>query len=312
MRYMPPCAALSGLVTSYYVMEAPAGVTLDDDDYLIPEWPNLRCLVRGGVTMTLGETKTYAAPPATAVLFGSTTMATKVHLQGQIKVIGVGLFPRGWRELIGVPAQDWSNRMDHVCEAWGHDPATVWAALATARTDSDIVRLLDQLLMQTLRHTNAPLQSAAAEMVENLLVDPDIASVENIAERTGLSLRQIERISLRSYGHAPKQVIRKFRFLRTIATLARTPDAAWKDMIDLLYYDQSHFIRDFKKFTSLTPTAYQKKPPLLMKGYLRSLGTAISLQTLPGHFELEPLPPPASAPLSGTSPVKTLSRRRSA
>jgi AraC-like DNA-binding protein len=302
MRYMRPCAELYGRVTSYYVMEAPAGVSLDAHDYLIPEWPNLRCLLQGQATMTLDDTKTFVAPPATGVLFGSTTKAMKVHLTGPFKVIGLGLFPRGWRDLIGVPAQDWSDRMDYVREAWGHDPTTVWAALAAARTDDDIVRLLDQLLMQTLRHTQSPKLSPASEMVEHLLVDPDTGSVESIAERTGLSLRQIERIAMRSYGHAPKQVIRKFRFLRTIGTLAKTPDAAWKDMIDLLYYDQSHFIRDFKKFTGMTPTAYQKNPPQLVKGYLRSLGSAISLQTLPGNFQLEPAQsvPALSSPVPQT------------
>jgi AraC-like DNA-binding protein len=71
-----------------------------------------------------------------------------------------------------------------------------------------------------------------------------------------------------------------------VATLAKTPDAAWRDMIDVLYYDQSHFIRDFKQYTGITPTEYQKKPPMLVKGFLRSLGSAISLQTLPAHFEL--------------------------
>ncbi len=293
MRYMPPCAELSGRVTSYYVMEAPAGTSLDLHDFLIPEWPNLRCLLQGTATLTLHGTHRFSAPSPAAVLFGSTNKAIRVHLEGQFKLVGVGLFPRGWRDLISVPASDWTNRMDGLEKAWGHDPTTVWAALAVADSDATVARLLDQMLLQRLRALHPARAPASVDLVEQLLVDPDLTSVETIAERTGLSLRQIERISMRSYGMSPKQVIRKFRFLRTVSTLAKSPDASWRDMIDVLYYDQSHFIRDFKQFTGLTPTEYQKKPPFLMKGYMRSLGSSISLQTLPGTFEVEP--PPSSA-----------------
>jgi AraC-like DNA-binding protein len=273
-------------------MESVPSMPLDLQDSLIPEWPNLRCLLQGRATLTLDETRCYTAPAPAAVLFGSTTRAMKAHLQGPFKLVGAGMFPRGWRELIGVPADAWTNRMDGVAHVWGHDPTTVWSALAAAETDADIARLLDQLLLQRLRVSGNGKTLPSVEQVEHLLVDPDLSSVEAIADRTGMSLRQIERISLRSYGLTPKQVIRKFRFLRTVSTLARSPGGAWKDMIDVLYYDQSHFIRDFKQFTGITPTEYQKNPPLLIKGYLRSLGSAISLQTLPSTFELTPTPTP--------------------
>lgn len=280
------------MVTSYYVMEAPGGAALDLHDFVIPEWPNLRCLLQGTATLTLNETRQFSAPLPVAVLFGATNKAMKVHLQGPFKLVGVGLFPRGWRDLIGVPASDWTNRMNGLEHAWGYSPATVWAALASATTDPDVARLLDQLFLQRLRALGVPRVATTADLVEQMLVDPDLTSVDMIAAGTGLSLRQIERISLRSYGLSPKQVIRKFRFLRTVSALAKSPNAAWRDMIDVLYYDQSHFIRDFKQFTGITPTEYQKNPPLLVRGYLRSLGSAISLQTLPATFEVEP-PTPA-------------------
>jgi AraC-like DNA-binding protein len=293
MRYMPPCADLSGRITSYYVMEGSGSAPLDLHDFLIPEWPNLRCLLGGHATLTLKEKRSYNAP--VGVLFGTTDMAMKVYLSGPFKLVGAGFFPRGWRDLVGASADAWLNRMDGIEQAWGHDPTTVWTALGSAATDADIARLLDQLFLQRLRALAAPKIAPSVEVVEHLLVDPDVSSVDMIVERTGLSLRQIERISRRSYGQSPKQVIRKFRFLRTVATLAKTPDAAWRDLIDVLYYDQSHFIRDFKQFTGITPTEYQKKPPLLVKGFLRSLGSAISLRTLPAHFELDASNPKAPA-----------------
>ncbi len=289
IRYFPPCEALHGRVASYYVMEAAHGVQLDIHDFAIPVWPNLRFLLRGDIDVTVTDTIKFAAPPAQCALFGGTTVATHVHIKGALKIVGASFFPRGWREIFATPANAWANRAGQLGDVWGYEPAPTLLALANAKSDADTVSALDRLFLGRVIAGRPAKLPASTYTVERLLVDPAIISVEKISEQTGLSLRQIERISLAGYGHTPKQVIRKFRFLRTIATLAKTPDAAWRDMIDELYYDQSHFIRDFKQFTGLTPTDYQKNPPLIMRGFLQSLGSSIQLETIPARFEWEAL-----------------------
>jgi AraC-like DNA-binding protein len=297
MRYLPPAAELSGRVASFYIMEAKPDTVLDLHDYAIPVWPNLRSLLRGEITVALEKTYTFTGPPATGWLFGSTTTATHVHMTGPFKVVGASFFPLGWREIFRVPASDWANRAGALADVWGYDPAATWAALDAAMSDAEIVSILNKLFIGrvvTAKAHRAPENTAA---VEHLLVHPATTTVDAIADKTGLSLRQIERISLNSYGHSPKQVIRKFRFLRTIAELSKTPNAAWRTMIDELYYDQSHFIRDFKEFTGMTPTEYQKNPPTIMRGFMHSLGTTIALQTLPATFEIDPARPNALVPV---------------
>ncbi len=289
IRYFPPCEALRGRVASYYVMEAAPGVHLDIHDFAIPVWPNLRFLLSGDIDVALNGNINFAAPPVQCALFGGTTLATHVHIKGALKIVGAGFFPLGWREIFATPANVWANRAGPLSQVWGYEPTPTMLELANAKSDADTVNSLDRLFLGRVvagRHAKLP---ASTYAVERLLVDPAITSVDRISEQTGLSLRQIERISLAGYGHTPKQVIRKFRFLRTMATLSKTPDASWRDMIDELYYDQSHFIRDFKQFTGLTPTEYQKNPPLIMRGFLQSLGSSIHLETIPAKFEWEAL-----------------------
>lgn len=292
MRYLRPAAELSGRVAAYYVMESAPGAVLDIHDYAIPVWPNLRFLLRGNIDVQLAEKVAFRAPPALAALFGGTTSVTHVHITGAFKIVGASFFPLGWREIFCVPANSWANTAGPVSRAWGYEPTQTLGALQAASQDDDIARALDTLFKDRLTSSKAPRAPQTTLDVERLLVDPTVTSVDMIAALTGLSLRQIERISLAGYGHAPKQVIRKFRFLRTMSALARTPDGAWRDMIDELYYDQSHFIRDFKKFTGITPTQYQKRPPLIMSGFIQSLGTSVSLQTLPAAMEIDALRPP--------------------
>jgi AraC-like DNA-binding protein len=290
IRYFPPAAELIGRVASFYIMEANPETAVDIEDFAIPVWPNMRFLLRGEIDVQLESTHAYKSPPAQCALFGSTTVATHVRMRGSLKVIGGSFFPRGWREIFCVPASDWANKAGLLKTIWGYEPTGTLRELSMATKDEDIVSILNQLLLDRLAATRKVRFPDNTNLVEALLVDPAITSVDQLAERTGLSLRQIERIAMAGYGHPPKQVIRKFRFLRTMATLAKTPDAAWRDIIDELYYDQSHFIRDFKQFTGLTPTKYQQKPPLIMQGFLHSLGSSIHLQTLPAMFEFGTAP----------------------
>jgi AraC-like DNA-binding protein len=285
LRYFPPATELIGRVASFYIMESAPTAALDIHDFAIPVWPNMRFLLRGEIDVFLEDTQKYLAPPAQCAMFGSTTVATHVHMRGSLKVIGGSFFPRGWRELFGVPASDWANKAGFLKDIWGYEPTGTLRELSLATKDEDVISILNQLFLDRLAASKKHRTAESTVLVEQLLVDPAITSVDQLAEKTGLSLRQIERIAMNGYGHPPKQVIRKFRFLRTMATLAKTPNAAWRDMIDELYYDQSHFIRDFKQFTGLTPTEYQKKPPLIMQGFIHSLGSSIHLQTLPAMFE---------------------------
>ena len=73
-----------------------------------------------------------------------------------------------------------------------------------------------------------------------------------LIERTGLSIRQIERLTKRYYGLPPITLARKYRALRAAAVLARGEDLADSGFGNS-FYDQSHMIREIKRFAGLTP-----------------------------------------------------------
>ncbi len=83
-------------------------------------------------------------------------------------------------------------------------------------------------------------------------------TVTDIYDMFCLGSRQCQRIFKKHYGLSPKQVLCIVRFqrcLKILTSLAQTPD----DVLELFYYDQSHFIHDFKTNISLSPFEFVKR-----------------------------------------------------
>ena len=63
-------------------------------------------------------------------------------------------------------------------------------------------------------------------------------------------------------GVPPKEFLKIIRFQQALAEIERHKNISWTTLaIDCGFYDQSHFIADFKTFSGFTPQEYirQKK-----------------------------------------------------
>ena len=78
--------------------------------------------------------------------------------------------------------------------------------------------------------------------------------------------RSLERLCGRYFGFPPKLLLRRQRFLRSLAQFMIDPGHTWSEAIDGQYYDQAQFVRDFRSFMGMTPSEYADAPhPILEK-----------------------------------------------
>lgn len=83
-----------------------------------------------------------------------------------------------------------------------------------------------------------------------------IVNVAEMASTAGLSERQLERLFKKYIGLSPKYYARIIRF-NYIFELIKSKQITWAEVVyQSGYYDQSHFIRNFKAFTGEDPSAY--------------------------------------------------------
>jgi AraC-like DNA-binding protein len=81
--------------------------------------------------------------------------------------------------------------------------------------------------------------------------------VGELAARHGMSPRSLQRLFRRYVGVSPKWVLRRYRLHEAAERIAEGRDGDWaRPALDLGYFDQAHFIRDFKALVGASPAQY--------------------------------------------------------
>jgi AraC-like DNA-binding protein len=87
-------------------------------------------------------------------------------------------------------------------------------------------------------------------------------NIENVAARYGITSRYLQKIFLQYTGLTPKLYSKIHRFQNSLDLIIKNNTLLTDIAYDCGYSDQSHFIREFKSFTGLTPSGYapEKSP----------------------------------------------------
>lgn len=125
------------------------------------------------------------------------------------------------------------------------------AHLRECADDVSRVAVVERFLLE-LPFTRDPLVAKAVRLLTSC---EDDARVAHVARALDLSERQLERRFLARIGLSPKRFAALRRFERSLE-LATTAPSLTRAAIEAGYYDQSHFIRDFKRFAGTSPAAF--------------------------------------------------------
>ena len=256
--FLPP-EQLRPFVTTVYrfdVVEREPGTAAEPiRDWLHPEWFNLRIVLEGKLSASIGPGAPEVVPRL--VMTGPTSHAAE-FVAPPCRTWGVGILPAGWARLVGRSAADYADRMFDA-EA-DPDMQQLTPLIEISRNNSTLAQK-DAIFALLAKVLDKP-GKREADIVEaqRALLDPACATVAHLAEQLAMTTRTLERFALDAFGFTPQLLIRRQRFLRSLAQFMLDPSMSWIATLDPQYYDQAQFTRDFKRFMGMGPRDYARLP----------------------------------------------------
>lgn len=199
-----------------------------------------------------GSTKITEQP--TFFYAGQFTKPFLMYFDKPCKCYGASFNPWSGNLLFGNPADDFTNKMIPVNDLINIDRIT--DDLAHCKEKEHYFKVFENFISERLKNRTSDLLSRY--LFFGLLQKQIFAGENSIQSDIGISRRRIQQRFLRSTGLPLSTYKRKIRFQRSVALLKKTgPDFNLTQIgLSVGYYDQSHFISDFKEFSGISPTQF--------------------------------------------------------
>jgi len=193
-----------------------------------------------------------------ALIYGVPRRPFERVLRGEGRTLGVkfraGGFLPYWRsDVAGL-----TGKTIPAAGLFGPDVARWMDAVLDAGDDEAMAARAEAFLLERVPGPDAQ-AGLAARIVDLAMRDRSIVRVEQLCGETGLSVRRLQRLFQRYVGVTPKWVIRRFRLQEAAERIERDAAVSLTELAHQLgYFDQAHFIKDFKAVLGQPPAAYRK------------------------------------------------------
>jgi AraC-like DNA-binding protein len=171
-------------------------------------------------------------------------------------MIGVAFKPGGGFPFVGLPAGELHNLSVPLDAVWGRDADAVRDCLLDAKTPAARFGIVERALAARAsgRPDGHPAVRYALEQFDGRA---PCRSVADVTAHIGLSSRRFIEIFRNQVGLTPKLYWRIRRFQKVLAALDDASDVDWPGVaLTCGYFDQAHFIHDFRAFSGVSPTMY--------------------------------------------------------
>lgn len=117
----------------------------------------------------------------------------------------------------------------------------------------------DKYLQQRIKN-HFEIHPAVRYCIEHISNNPSQASIREITHKTGYTNKHLINLFGKYAGINPKQYVSVLKFQQAVQLLEKRPGQInWASLaLDCGYYDQAHFINEFRRFSGFNPSAYME------------------------------------------------------
>jgi AraC-like DNA-binding protein len=195
-----------------------------------------------------------------SIVVGAYSAFTVIDTDEQRATAGVIFRPGGAFPFLDLPATELQDRGAPLSDLWGRQATSeLREQLLAARSPEAKFKILEHTFLKRINAPLEPTHPAVSFAVENFRQRPT-RPVSSVTDQIGLSDRRFIQLFSHQVGLTPKLFCRVQRFQKVLRNITRTAAGSAIDWPQIAltcgYFDQAHFIHDFRAFSGINPTTY--------------------------------------------------------
>jgi AraC-like DNA-binding protein len=174
----------------------------------------------------------------------------------QASVVGVSFKPGGAFPFLRRPAGELRNTTVSLETLWGGAAVDLRHQLLEATTPQARLQVLERVLLEELSR-GFDSHGAVGFALRRFMAEPQVATVAGVTDQIGLTPKRFIQVFRDETGFTPKVFCRIRRFQQALDRMNGHKGVEWTEVaLDCGYFDQAHFIHDFRAFSGINPSSY--------------------------------------------------------
>ncbi|MCG8571147.1 MAG: helix-turn-helix domain-containing protein [Spirochaetes bacterium] len=250
-----PHPDLKSLIDCYWTLEVPA----EDDSQrqrIIPDGCIEMAFILGDdIKRYISEDEFILQPRA--MVLGQTIKPFYIQPTGYVNTFAVSFYPYGFANFITEPIKNLVNKETPIDLLFGKSSAKELEQKIIKATDTkERIEFIEDFFFDKLNNKTT-IDTIVKTTIDTLLATKGSTPINIILKQDLSKKRQLERKFLKQIGISPKQLGKVIRLQTALKILLNEKaesltNIAYKSE----YYDQAHFIKDFKEFTGVSPKEF--------------------------------------------------------
>lgn len=203
-------------------------------------------------------------------LFGQITHTLEIEPSGITGIFSVRFQPNGFLPFTTIPLERMHNRAVPLEEIFGKEVQNLEKKILESHNTNSRIQTIEKFLLEKLQTPDLSYR-IAKECVEILMQSRGQLRVDELSNQLSINRRNLERKFVSAIGLSPKQLSKMIR-LQSALKMMDSPE--FTNLTNLAYqngyFDQAHFIKDFKEFTGLSPGQFYASNLRMSALFIRS------------------------------------------
>ncbi|MCG8454867.1 MAG: helix-turn-helix domain-containing protein [Holophagales bacterium] len=253
IQVFPPGAALAPYVQQIWTLDAPCAASAGAAERIAPDGI-LEAVFHYRDPFELRYAGDRAVLQPRSSVVSQTHRYLEMRPSGASGLVSVRFLPWGGFCFFGMPVSELADRVVSADELWGDACRELEDRLAEACDATQRVDLVRAFLLERLARYRKP---AIDTPVRRIWSAGGELAIGALCRELGVGQRRLQRLFKSGLGMSPKHYAVLCRFLAACRRLRRGEGRSLTQVgVDCAYYDQSHFIADFRAFLGMTPSEF--------------------------------------------------------